>query len=138
MEGKKVIIIGSGFGGLAAAGLLSRDGFDVKVFEKNEQPGGRCSIWEKDGFIFDMGPSWYLMPDVFEKYFAEFGKKPSDYLELVRLDPSYRVFFGKNDFVDISKDFEDNLKLFEKLEKGASYKMKEYLKNSKYQYDIAM
>jgi phytoene desaturase len=135
---KKVIIIGSGFGGLAAAGLLSRDGFNVTVIEKNDQPGGRASVWKKDGFVFDMGPSWYLMPDVFEKYFAEFGKKPTDYLKLIRLNPSYRVFFGKNDFVDISKDLEDNLKLFEKLEKGGSNKMKEYLENSQYQYNVAM
>ena len=85
-----------------------------------------------------MGPSWYLMPDVFEKYFAELGKKPQDYMELVRLDPSYRVFFSENDFVDISADFDKNLDLFEKLEHGAKEKMKEYLKLSKYEYEIAM
>ncbi len=138
MGEKKVIIIGSGFGGLSAAGLLARDGNQVLVIEKNEQPGGRASVWKKDGFTFDMGPSWYLMPDVFEKYFAEFGKKPEDYMKLVRLDPSYRVFFNKNDFVDISSNLEKNLDLFEQLEPGAKEKMIEYLKLSKYEYDIAM
>jgi len=138
MGGKKVIIVGSGFGGLAAAGLLAHDGHDVSVIEKNEQPGGRASVWKKDGFTFDMGPSWYLMPDVFEKYFAEFGEKPQNYMELIRLDPSYRVFFSENDFVDISADLDKNLELFEQLETGAKEKMKEYLELSKYEYEIAM
>jgi len=138
MGEKKVIIVGTGFGGLTAAGLLARDGFDVTVIEKNDHPGGRASVWKKDGFMFDMGPSWYLMPDVFEKYFDEFGKKPSDYMKLKRLDPSYRVFFGKNDFVDISKDLDKNLKIFEKMESGASEKMNKYLETSRYQYETAM
>ena len=138
MREKKVIIVGAGFGGLAAAGLLARDGFEVIVLEKNEQPGGRASVWKKDGFTFDMGPSWYLMPDVFEKFFAEFKKKPEDYMDLVRLDPSYRVFFSDKDYVDISTDLEKNLELFEKMESGAKEKMKEYLKLSEYEYEIAM
>jgi len=138
MGEKKVIIVGAGFGGLAAASLLARDGYNVTVLEKNEQAGGRALIWKKDGFTFDMGPSWYLMPDVFENFFAEFGKKPEEYMELVRLDPSYRVFFSEDDFVDISADIKKNYSLFEKLEPGAEEKMKEYLKLSKYEYDIAM
>ena len=138
MGEKKTIIIGSGFGGLAAAALLARDGNKVTVVEKNEQAGGRASVWKKDGFTFDMGPSWYLMPDVFEKYFAEFGKKPEDYMDLVRLDPSYRVFFDKDDFVDISTNIEKNLDLFEDMEPGAKEKMKDYLKLSEYEYEIAM
>jgi phytoene desaturase len=138
MIGKKVIVIGAGFGGLAAAGLLAKDGFNVEVFEKNEQAGGRASVWRKDGFQFDMGPSWYLMPDVFEKFFSEFGKKPEDFMDLKRLDPSYKVFFDKYDIVDIYADLEKNLETFEKLEKGAKQKFKDYLATSKYQYDIAM
>jgi len=138
MGRKKIIIVGSGFGGLSAAGLLAKKGNEVLVIEKNEQPGGRASVWKKDGFTFDMGPSWYLMPDVFENYFSEFGKKPGELMELIRLDPSYRVFFDKDDFVDISADIEKNLDLFEQLEPGAKEKMKEYLELSKYEYDIAM
>ena len=138
MKNKKVIVIGSGFGGLAASALLARDGYEITVLEKNDHPGGRASVWKKDGFTFDMGPSWYLMPDVFENFFAEFGKKPEDYMDLVRLDPSYRVFFDENDYVDIRADIQKNLDLFEKLEPGAKEKMKEYLDMSKYEYDIAM
>ena len=138
MVENKAIVVGSGFGGLAAASLLARDGNQVKVIEKNEQVGGRASVWKKDGFMFDMGPSWYLMPDVFEKFFAEFGKKPTDYMDLVRLDPAYRVFFSEDDCCDISKDLNKNLDLFESFEPGAKEKMKKYLKNSHYEYDIAM
>ena len=123
MGRKKIIVVGSGFGGLAAAALLAHDRNDVLVLEKNEQPGGRASVWKKDGFIFDMGPSWYLMPDVFEKYFAEFGKKPEDYMDLVRLDPSYRVFFDKDDFVDISTDINKNLEIFENLKMSSGVRI---------------
>src|SRR3569832_220669 len=97
----KVSVIGAGFAGLSAAASLAKEGFDVTVFEKNSSPGGRARKFEAEGFVFDMGPSWYWMPDVFEKYFEQFGKKPSDYFQLKRLDPSYRIFFGKNDYLDI-------------------------------------
>ena len=88
---KKVSVIGSGFSGLAAASVLAREGFDVTVLEKNAMPGGRARKFETHGFVFDMGPSWYWMPDVFERYFNHFGKSTRDYYSLVRLDPSYRV-----------------------------------------------
>jgi len=138
MEQKSIIVIGSGFGGLSAAALLAKDGHKVKVIEKNEQPGGRASVYKIKGFTFDMGPSWYLMPDVFEKFFGEFGEKPENYLQLKRLDPAYRVFFSKEDIVDISSDLNKNKELFEKLEKGGSQKLSEYLDKSEYQYNIAM
>ena len=90
---KKVVVIGSGFSGLAAACFLAKAGFDITVLEKNSSPGGRARKFEENGFVFDMGPSWYWMPDVFDRFFEQFGKKTSDYYDLVRLDPSYRVFF---------------------------------------------
>ena len=138
MSKDDLIVVGAGIGGLSTAALLAKKGHNVTVLEKNDHPGGRASVWRKDGFTFDMGPSWYLMPDVFNNFFAEFNKKPEDYMDLVRLDPSYRVFFDEDDYVDISADLEKNLALFEELEPGAKEKMKEYLKKSKYEYDIAM
>ena len=138
MKGRKIIVVGAGFGGIAAASLLARDGNQVKVIEKNEQAGGRASVWREKGFTFDMGPSWYLMPDVFEKYFAEFDKKPEDYMDLKRLDPSYRVFFSKDDVVDISADVEKYKTLFEHYEKDAGKKLDAYLESARFQYEIAM
>jgi phytoene desaturase len=138
MDKKSIIIIGSGFGGLSVAALLAKEGHKVKIIEKNDQPGGRASVLKENGFTFDMGPSWYLMPDVFEKFFNEFGKKPEDYLELKRLEPAYRVFFSKDDVVDVSSDLDKNKALFENMEVGGSKKLSEYLEKSEYQYDIAM
>jgi phytoene dehydrogenase-like protein len=90
---KKVVVVGGGFGGLAAAALLGQKGYNVTLLEKNSQVGGRATTWKKDGFLFDLGPSWYLMPDIFDAFFARFGKKPADYYQLERLDPAYRIFF---------------------------------------------
>ena len=104
----RVAIIGSGFSGLSASCFLAAAGFEVTIFEKNETPGGRARSFDKDGFTFDMGPSWYWMPDVFEKFFRQFNKKPSDYYELVRLDPSYRIIFNANDRQDIPAGVEKN------------------------------
>ena len=113
---KKVIVIGSGFAGLSAAASLAQKGYDVTVLEKNESPGGRASQYAQEGFVFDMGPSWYWMPDVFESYFARFGKKVSDYYQLKRLDPSYRVYFHDGP-VDIPANYEQLLALFESIER---------------------
>jgi phytoene desaturase len=135
---KKIIIIGAGFGGMAAAALLAKDGHDVTVVEKNDQPGGRAIVWNEKGFVFDMGPSWYLMPDVFEQFFALFNKKPEDYYKLIRLNPAYRVFFDKDEIVDISPDLEKNLQLFERYQKGGREQLKKYLQAAEYQYTIAM
>jgi 1-hydroxy-2-isopentenylcarotenoid 3,4-desaturase len=131
-----VIVIGSGFGGLSIAALLSKE-HNVTLIEKNEQIGGRASMFKAKGFSFDMGPSWYLMPEVFENFYKEFDLDVNKELKLIKLDPSYRMFF-KDDKVDLSSDINKNYELFEKIEKGSSVKLKKYLKQAEYQYNIAM
>ncbi len=138
MKEKQILIIGAGFGGLSAAALLARDGFKVKILEKNEQTGGRARVWKKNGFVFDMGPSWYLMPDVFERYFALFNKRSQDYYKLIRLDPSYRVFFGKEKVIDVPASRKKIDDLFDELTPDGSAKLKKYLDVAQYQYEIAM
>lgn len=138
MKTKHIIIIGSGIGGLGAAALLAKEGYKVTVFEKNEGIGGRASVWKEGGFTFDMGPSWYLMPDIFERYFQLFGKKSSDFYTLHHLDPHYRVFFNANEYVDIKKNVEENLQLFERMEKGSAQKVKKYLDEARINYDAAI
>ena len=135
---KKIAVIGAGFSGLAAASCLAEKGFDVSVYEKNARPGGRASKFSSNGFVFDMGPSWYWMPDVFEKYFAHFDKKVSDYYQLVRLDPSYRVYFGKNDFLDVPANFEKLKSLFDQLEPGAGDKLSRFLSEAKFKYETGI
>ncbi|MDQ0968212.1 phytoene desaturase [Flavobacterium sp. W4I14] len=133
-----VIIIGAGFAGLAAAALLAKYGCDVTVIEKNQMAGGRARTWQKDGFLFDMGPSWYWMPDVFENYYNIFNKTASDFYELKRLNPSYRIYFGKQDTIDVPATLADLYALFEKLEPGSSKNLKHFLDQAKYKYDVGM
>jgi phytoene desaturase len=135
---KHIIVIGSGFAGLSAACVLAKEGFSVTVLEKNDQPGGRAGIWEKDGFRFDMGPSWYWMPDVFENFFALFGKKPSDFYDLKRLDPGYRVFYDRNDLVDVPADLIKLELLFESIEPGSSTQLRKFLTQAAYKYKAGM
>ena len=134
----RIVVIGAGFGGLAAAALLAKDGFDVTVLERNGQPGGRAMLHREGGFSFDMGPSWYLLPDVFERFFARFGSVPTEHYGLTRLDPAYRVFFGDGAPTDVSADLEGNLALFESIELGAAEALRGYLARSEYQYRVAM
>jgi phytoene desaturase len=134
----KVSVIGSGFAGISAASVLAKNGMDVTVYEKNHQPGGRARKFESEGFVFDMGPSWYWMPDVFEKYFQHFGNKPEDYYRLVRLDPSYRVYFGKDDYLDIPSGVDALVNLFEQLEPGSGKHLLRFLDEGKKKYDIGM
>jgi len=134
----KVVVIGSGFAGLAAATSLAHRGYDVTILEKNSIPGGRARKFEHEDFVFDMGPSWYWMPDVFEQYFARFGKKPSDYYELVRLDPSYSVFFGKDDVMEVPAKLEDLYDMFDRYEPGSSAKLKQFLAEAEYKYKVGM
>lgn len=131
-------IIGSGFSSLAAACYLAQEGHEVKVFEKNDSLGGRARIYQKDGFTFDMGPSWYWMPDIFERFFADFNKKPSDYFELKKLTPSYRIYFGDNDSIDIHADIETLKESFEKIEKGSAKQLEIFLAKAESNYNIAM
>ena len=134
----KAIIVGAGIGGMAEAALLAKEGFKVTVVEKNDQPGGRAIYHKDQGFTFDMGPSWYLMPEVFEDFFKEFDKKPSDFYELKRLDPSYKVFYGPDRNLSIPADLKRTQEIFDDIEPGSGQKFKEYLDSAKYQYDIAM
>jgi phytoene desaturase len=134
----KIVVVGAGFAGLAAAPLLAKQGYDVTVIEKNNFLGGRARSLNENGFIFDTGPTWYLMPDVFERYFSEFNYKPSDFYELLRLEPAYRVFFEKEKIIDISSNLENNFQIFDQIEYDGGNKLRKYLELSKYIYDVAM
>jgi len=135
---KHIAVIGSGFAGLSAACVLAKAGFKVTVLEKNSQPGGRARVWEQDGFKFDMGPSWYWMPDVFESFFALFGKRPSDYYDLKRLDPGYRIYYGKDNGIDVPAGREEVDALFESIEPGSSKALKQFLQQAEYKYKVGM
>lgn len=135
---QKVVVIGGGFGGLGTTCLLAKDGYSVTLLEKNNQLGGRASVLHDDGFTWDMGPSWYLMPDVFEQFFQEMGEKVEDHLKLKRLFPSYRIFFEDGDLVEMTGEIETDAATFERYEPGAGEKLREYLRLSEYQYRIAM
>ena len=138
LGGSDVVVIGGGFGGLSTACYLADAGADVTLIEKNEQLGGRASRLEVDGFRFDMGPSWYLMPDVFERFFEHFDHEPADYYDLTRLDPHYRIFFKDGDRVDMVPDLETNRQTFESYEPGAGERFDEYLRKSKQNYEVGM
>ncbi|WP_333601202.1 phytoene desaturase family protein [Flavobacterium sp.] len=135
---KEIKIIGSGFSSLAAACYLANQGHDVTVFEKNTTIGGRARQLKKDGFTFDIGPTWYWMPDVFERFFADFGKKPSDYYELIKLSPAYQVYFGINEFVTIADNLPEIITTFETIEKGSGKKLAAFMKEAQSNYDIAI
>jgi len=138
LDGASVVVVGGGFGGLSTACYLADAGAEVTLLEKNDQLGGRASRLERDGFRFDMGPSWYLMPDVFERFFGYFDRTPSDYYGLTRLDPHYRIFFKDGDQVDMVPDLQENRETFEAYEPGAGEKFDEYLRKSKRNYQIGM
>jgi phytoene desaturase len=135
---KRVLVIGAGFAGLSAATSLADKGYDVTLLEKNSMPGGRARVFEEKGFTFDMGPSWYWMPDVFDTYFARFGKKTSDYYNLVRLDPSYTVVFGADEAVHLPAGLDNLEALFEKIEPGSGPRLREFLKQAAYKYEVGM
>ncbi|GAB3819380.1 hypothetical protein GCM10028895_17740 [Pontibacter rugosus] len=138
MIGTRVIVIGSGFSGLSAATSLADQGYEVTVLEKNSTPGGRARSFSAEGFTYDMGPSWYWMPDVFESYFNKFGKKASAYYNLKRLDPSYAVIFGEDDFVNIPARLSQMYTLFESFEKGSSLQLDKFLEQAAYKYKVGI
>jgi phytoene desaturase len=134
---KSVIVIGSGFSGLSAASFLAKAGWKVTVLEKHHQPGGRARIMKAEGFTFDMGPSWYWMPDVFERYFAQFGKKVTDYYQLDRLDPSYRVYWPE-DAWDIPANYTSYKELLDKIEPGAGEALDKVMHEAAYKYEVGI
>jgi phytoene desaturase len=134
---RKVIVIGSGFAGLAAASFMAKAGWQVTVIEKHSTAGGRARQLQEQGFSFDCGPSFYWMPDVFERYFASFGKKRSDYYSLNRLDPSYRIYWNDG-ITDLPADMDGLKSLFESLEVGAGSKLEKYLEGAAYKYKVGI
>ncbi|AZQ58653.1 phytoene desaturase [Maribacter sp. MJ134] len=134
---KKVIVIGSGFSSLSAACYLAKEGFEVSIYEKNRTVGGRASQYTKKGFTFDMGPSWYWMPDIFDKFFADFGKKTSDYYQLDKLSPAYKIFFS-DDVITIGDSMDKICSEFERIEKGSAKKLRKFISQAQENYDIAI
>jgi phytoene desaturase len=134
---QKVIIVGAGLGGLTAAAAMAKAGHSVTVIEKNEGPGGRATLYQQAGYSFDLGPSWYMMPEVFANFFKDCGKDINDYLKLVRLDPSYKIYFD-NKSITIPSNVEQTVELFESIEAGSGKKLRDYLGLAKYKYDTAM
>ncbi len=135
---KNIAVIGSGFSSLAASCYLAQAGNKVTIYEKNLTIGGRARQFKKDGFTFDMGPTWYWMPDVFERFFSDFGKLPSDFYSLEKLNPAYRVYFGDNDFITIEDTLEKICTAFEKEETGSSVKLKKFMSQALDNYNIAI
>ena len=135
---KKINIIGSGFSSLAAACYLAKAGNEVTIYEKNTTIGGRARQLKKEGFTFDIGPTWYWMPDVFERFFADFNKKPSDYYELIKLSPAYQVYFGIKDFVTIADNLTEIVKTFEQIESGSGKQLENFIKEAQSNYNIAI
>ena len=137
-EKKKVVVIGAGFAGLSAACTLAKEGFDVTVVERLPEVGGRCRTWSSGGYSFDMGPSWYWMPDVFDDFFASFGRKTSDFYDLRRLDPPYRLFLDNGRTLDIPDRVQDMEALFERTEPGAGKQFRAFMQQAQYKYSVAM
>jgi phytoene desaturase len=135
---KKIAVIGSGFAGLTSAIELASLGHHVTVFEKNSMVGGRARKFQSNGFTFDMGPSWYWMPDVYDKFFARHGKKVEDYYKLLKLDPGFSVVYGKDNTINVPASFEELVALFEDIEKGSGAKLKKFLKKAEVKYKIGM
>lgn len=135
---KKIVVIGSGFSSLSTACYLAKAGLEVHVYEKNESAGGRARRWSNEGFHFDMGPTWYWMPDVFDKFFADFGKHSSDFYQLEKLDPAYRVHFDNGESVVVAGSTEEIIQSFEEIEPGSGVRLKKFLVKASRNYEIAI
>ncbi|WP_323788513.1 phytoene desaturase family protein [Psychroserpens sp.] len=133
----RVAIIGSGFSALSASCYLAKDGYDVSIFEKNATVGGRCRQLKKEGFTFDIGPSWYWMPDIFEKFFGDFSKSTSDYYKLDKLSPAYKIFF-KDDTITIGDTLDKICEEFDRIESGSSKPLRKFINKAASNYDIAI
>jgi len=137
-EQKHAIIIGSGIGGLATASLLGKKGYKVTLLEKNERVGGRASVYKEEGFVFDMGPSWYMMPGIFEHFFELMGEDITKHLTLKRLSPSYRIFLKSDKrHYDFYSDLEKTIETFESIEPGSGEVLRKYMKSTEFQYKVA-
>ena len=135
----KIAVIGAGFAGISAAAYLAKEGYQVDLYEKNDTSGGRARQLEtENGYVFDMGPSWYWMPEVFENFFNDFGFKASDFYELELLDPGFSVVFGKDDVLNVPADYHELTALFESLEKGSGEQLGIFLKEAAYKYNVGM
>ena len=135
---KTISILGSGFSSLSAACYLAKMGYEVSIFEKNAEFGGRARQFKESGFTFDMGPSWYWMPDIFERFFNDFDKTSADFYNLKKLNPAYHVYFGENDYIAIPDEIEKICNVFEKEEKGSSIELLKFMKMAKENYKIAV
>lgn len=135
---RRAIIVGAGYGGMALANLLGKAGYKVEVYEKNQHLGGRIAAVKRDGFLFDLGPSWYLMPEIFEQYYGLFDASATERLDLVRFSPGYRVFFEGNSPVDVMGDVTKDRDLFESIERGAGKKLEKYVRRSTRTYNLAV
>ena len=137
MNNKVIAIIGSGFSGLSSAAYLAQQGYDVHVYEKNNELGGRARQFKEEGFTFDMGPSWYWMPEVMESFFKDFNSKTSDYFELKELSPAFEIIFGLKDRMAIPKDYNELKELFEAIELGSARNLDEFMKDAQEKYEIS-
>lgn len=138
MKQKTAIIIGAGYGGMALANLLAKAGYRVQVYEKNHEPGGRIAATMQNGYTFDLGPSWYLMPEIFEQYYRLFGASATKRLDLVRFDPGYKVYFENDAPLIIQGDINKDKHLFEAIEPGAGKALERYVRTSSLTYQLAV
>lgn len=134
----KISIIGSGFSGLAASCFVAKEGHSVTILEKNTTLGGRARVYQCDGFTFDMGPSWYWMPDVFENFFQQFGHTAADYYELKQLEPGFQIIFGEQDTIKIPSNMDELEQVFEGIEPGSAIALRKFLKEAEFKYEVGM